>query len=256
MKYNIQKHQNGNSITYITPIKTYPEPRLKKYIDDNFDIVKKIYTQARKSGLSDEQATGLLGNKGKETGGTFDPEQKQIRGPGIGLIQHEKGTLRYNRMLENTYNFKDLGEQVNYILSNFLEENSTNSQDVWGGTGKQDIWWNSDHSTPEKSAEITSNLYIRPNKKDLKKLDMKERKAISRYIFEKLGNHKIVSEFQINPFISPQKTLDQKLNRNPKKWINLNDYKSYRPPNHHIDFKKQGGTINYNIANILSIWEK
>ena len=252
----MRNKENSNIIdAFKTPSKqNYPE--LKQVIDDNFDKVLKIYNRAKEWGLDDNQIAGLLGNMSIETGGTFNHEKKQDpTGPGFGLIQHEVGTARYNRFMKNVKNPNDFYEQLDYILSNFFEEETVNSQDVWGGTGKQDIWWNSDQTTPEKVAESISRIYLRPSKPNLN-----QRIISARYIFDKINeinNNKIFPDLE-KPDTN-YRSLPKYVGMKQKNWLDPNSEKYMRngvPIRTIAAFKQEGGSIDRMKKTKIKIGDK
>lgn len=239
MKYNILKLKNGKKLP--------TETKFKSDIDSNIEKIITMYLDSRKAGLNDNQTFGLLGNIAVETGGSFSPVQKQYKnGPGIGYIQTEKNTERYKRMLNEVSELSDGKQQFNYILSNFFENGRDNSTIVWGKYNNQDKWWKGDHSSPEHSSKLTSELFLRPGKPNLH-----ERKLASKYISNKVDPYKKAASVVVSPWTSftiPPKYLVAK----PKNWINPKEYLS-----NNLEMKRLGGKFDVSIiSNILTTWKK
>ena len=156
------------------------EPVNKQQIDKNWDTVVKMYNIAKERNLSNSHITGLLGNIAYETMGSFDPKQKQLNGPGIGLIQFDN-PARLKKFLKSVKDPYDFDTQYNYILDTLRNESTEISTNDWGGYGNQDKWVKNTNMTPEESAENLSTLYFRPSKPNIE-----QRKIAAQYIHDKL----------------------------------------------------------------------
>jgi len=182
MKY-ISKPQSNIQIPYRPKLIKTKVPSNQEQIDLNLETVKKLYNSAIKKGLSHSQTIGLLGNIAIETGGSFNPIQRQYGGgPGKGLIQMEVNTPRYKHFINNVKNPNDLDEQYNYILDTIKNQSTDNSLINWGGYNRQDEFMKDPNLPIEKSTELLTNLYFRPGKPNIS-----ERQLAAKYIESKLN---------------------------------------------------------------------
>lgn len=138
----------------------------KKY---NAEQVNPMYDYLRENGLTNEQASGILGNIAVES--YLNADMKQIKGPAYGLIQAEgprkKAMLEYN---ETPYSFSsglspEEQQQLDYIINKGIKKYTQNE---WGKTGysgarkAREAFLNAD--TVRKASDIITRNYLRPGK--------------------------------------------------------------------------------------------
>ena len=86
------------------------------------------------SRYSPQVVAGMMGNIDVETGGTFDPMQKQTKGPGRGLFQMEGKMLRaYNKYIDDN-DLKNTAQSQLDFMSEILS--NSNVYDIGGGHRK------------------------------------------------------------------------------------------------------------------------
>jgi hypothetical protein len=86
------------------------------------------------SRYSPQVVAGIMGNIDVETGGSFDPMQKQTKGPGRGLFQMEKKMLRaYNKYIEDN-DLKNTAQSQLDFMSEILS--NSNVYDIGAGHRK------------------------------------------------------------------------------------------------------------------------
>ena len=86
------------------------------------------------SRYSPEVVAGMMGNIDVETGGTFDPMQKQTKGPGRGLFQMEGKMLRaYNKYIDDN-DLKNTAQSQLDFMSEILS--NSNVYDIGAGHRK------------------------------------------------------------------------------------------------------------------------
>lgn len=256
MKY-IDKLQKGNKVPFVEKVKN--APKNKSQIDKNSQTIVNLYQRALKKGLSRPQVLGLLGNIAVETMGSFDPEQKQLGdGPGRGLIQMEVGTTRYKDFLSKVKNPTDLNAQFDYILDTMFDQSTPNLLNVWGGYGRQDKWVKNPNLPVSTSTKLLSDLYFRPGKPNIE-----ERQKAANYIGEKLNSLSIENFIPKFPSFKKGGWIQKAINPKHKGYCTPMTKSTCTPHRKALarrfksgEFKKQnGGTINYDISNILSKWK-
>ena len=102
-----------------------------------------------------------MGNIDVETGGSFDFEQRQSKGPGYGLFQFEEGhQTAYQKYLEDN-NLMDRPEsQIDYVLDNIY---SGTGHDI-GETNRISLQRSFESGGPKEVALIFSRIFERPQK--------------------------------------------------------------------------------------------
>jgi len=121
------------------------------------DAVKNILSSL----YGPEVVAGIMGNISVETGGSFDPTQRQKGGPGRGLFQMEGGMLNaYNRYIKNNELPNNAETQINFI-NNVLSGDSV--YDIGAGHRKA-LRKAFASGSPEIIAREFSNRVLRPGK--------------------------------------------------------------------------------------------
>ena len=122
-----------------------------------------------KSGFGDAAVAGIMGNIEVETGGSFDPQQKQYSGgPGRGLFQMEFGEGKldeYQTWLKKTGRTDSDASQIQFFRDTIYDPSGV--KDIVGvdvvGFGNaeklRDVFETDD---PAKIAEAVSNLWEKP----------------------------------------------------------------------------------------------
>ncbi len=121
------------------------------------------------SGFGDAAIAGIMGNIEVETGGSFDPQQKQYSGgPGRGLFQMESGEGKldeYQTWLKKTGRTDSDASQIQFFRDTIYDPSGV--KDIVGvdvvGFGNaeklRDVFETDD---PAKIAEAVSNLWEKP----------------------------------------------------------------------------------------------
>ena len=121
------------------------------------------------SGFGDAAVAGIMGNIKVETGGSFDPQQKQYSGgPGRGLFQMESGEGKldeYQTWLKKTGRTDSDASQIQFFRDTIYDPSGV--KDIVGvdvvGFGNaeklRDVFETDD---PAKIAEAVSNLWEKP----------------------------------------------------------------------------------------------
>jgi len=113
------------------------------------------------AGFQQDDLAALMGNISVETGGTFDPTQKQDGGDGHGLFQLSGNHLKaYHKWLK-AVGFPDSGHnQALFVYSNIY--NKKGPYDLgWKAKGMLQSAFDGDSSTQDK-AKVFSDVYERP----------------------------------------------------------------------------------------------
>jgi len=122
------------------------------------------------SGFDDAAIAGIMGNVEVETGGSFNPQQKQYSGgPGRGLFQMESGAGKldeYQTWLKKTGRQDSDASQIQFFRDTIYDPSGV--RDIVGvdvaGFGNaeklRDVFETDD---PAKIAEAVSNLWERPS---------------------------------------------------------------------------------------------
>ena len=130
---------------------------------------EKIKQLLSESGFGDAAIAGIMGNIDVETGGSFDPLQKQYSGgPGRGLFQMESGAGKldeYQTWLEKTGRQDSDASQIQFFRDTIYDPSGI--KDIVGvdvaGFGNaeklRDVFETDD---PAKIAETVSNLWEKP----------------------------------------------------------------------------------------------
>ncbi len=149
----------------------------------NAEQVNPMYDYLRESGLTNEQASGLLGNLAVES--YLNADMKQVNGPAYGLMQAEgarkKAMLAYNR---TPYSFgsglsPEEQQQLDYIIDKGIQ-NYTPGE--WGKSGfngarhARNAFLNA--KTTRMASDIITNNFLRPGKPNLNR-----RRVMSDYYY-------------------------------------------------------------------------
>ena len=149
----------------------------------NAEQVNPMYDYLRESGLTNEQASGLLGNLAVES--YLNADMKQANGPAYGLMQAEgsrkKAMLAYNR---TPYSFgsglsPEEQQQLDYIIDKGIQ-NYTPGE--WGKSGfngarhARNAFLNA--KTTRRASDIITNNFLRPGKPNLNR-----RRVMSDYYY-------------------------------------------------------------------------
>jgi len=130
----------------------------------------KIRQLLSESGFGDAAIAGIMGNIDVETGGSFDPRQKQYSGgPGRGLFQMESGAGKldeYQTWLKKTGRTDSDASQIQFFRDTIYDPSGV--RDIVGvdvaGFGNaeklRDVFETDD---PRKIAEAVSNLWEKPS---------------------------------------------------------------------------------------------
>jgi hypothetical protein len=107
--------------------------------------------------LSEQAIAGIMGTIHKETGGTFDFEQKQKGGPGYGLFQYDAQKPAYNRYLNKITQPDSIDTQIEFTLDNIM-----NKTDLVGAGNAQAIMDAFKSGDARDVAEIFTTKYLKP----------------------------------------------------------------------------------------------
>ena len=121
-----------------------------------------VFKELKARGLSSAAIAGIMGNIDVETGGSFNYEQKQIKGPGYGLFQFEGGHKKaYQNYLNKNERQDSEGSQIDYVLDNI-----TKGEGYDIGAGNRKVLLETFKSnSPDNVALTFSKLFERPNPK-------------------------------------------------------------------------------------------
>ncbi len=121
-----------------------------------------VFKELKARGLPYAAIAGIMGNIDVETGGSFDYEQKQIKGPGYGLFQFEGGHKKaYQNYLNKNERQDSEGSQIDYVLDNI-----TKGEGYDIGAGNRKVLLETFKSnSPDNVALTFSKLFERPNPK-------------------------------------------------------------------------------------------
>ncbi len=93
----------------------------------NEDNRRAVEAYLRTKDLEDTAIFGIMGVIDKETGGSFDYQQKQYDGPGYGLFQLDPGgdhVNQYNRFLTKAGKQDSMEAQLDYFIDSIFNEKS------------------------------------------------------------------------------------------------------------------------------------
>ena len=131
-------------------------------MQDEFSPQRKVFDALKSHGYPSPVISGIMGNIGVETGGSYEPTQKQYgSGPGRGLFQMEGKMLKaYNKYLSKTKLPNTTETQVGF-MHDILQ--SDRNYDIGAGNrGKiKHLFTQID---PAYVAEGFSNIVLRPGK--------------------------------------------------------------------------------------------
>ena len=121
-----------------------------------------VFKELKARGLSSAAIAGIMGNIDVETGGSFNYEQKQIKGPGYGLFQFEGGHKKaYKNYLNKNKRQDSEGSQIDYVLDNI-----TKGEGYDIGAGNRKVLLETFKSNSPNNVALTfSKLFERPNPK-------------------------------------------------------------------------------------------
>ena len=122
---------------------------------------QRVFNRLSTRELNPSAIAGIMGNIDVETGGSFDFEQRQSKGPGYGLFQFEEGhQTAYQKYLEDN-NLMDRPEsQIDYVLDNIY---SGTGHDI-GETNRISLQRSFESGGPKEVALIFSRIFERPQK--------------------------------------------------------------------------------------------
>lgn len=135
----------------------------------NAKQVNPMYDYLRENGLTNEQASGILGNIAVES--YLNADMKQIKGPAYGLIQAEgprkKAMLEYN---ETPYSFgsglsPEEQQQLDYIIDKGVQNYTPGEWGMSGFSGARqarNAFLNV--KTTRRASDIITRNYLRPSK--------------------------------------------------------------------------------------------
>lgn len=122
------------------------------------------------SGFGDAATAGIMANIDVETGGSFDPQQKQYSGgPGRGLFQMESGTGKldeYQTWLKKTGRQDSDASQIQFFRDTIYDPSGVRDivgVDVVGFGNAEKLRDMFETDDPAKIAEAVSNLWERPS---------------------------------------------------------------------------------------------
>lgn len=176
----------------------------KKY---NAEQVNPMYDYLRENGLTNEQASGILGNLAVES--YLNADMKQIKGPAYGLIQAEgsrkKAMLEYDR---TPYSFgsglsPEEQQQLDYIIDKGIKHYTPGE---WGRAGfsgarqARNAFLNVD--TTRSASDIITRNYLRPSKPAYDR-----RRKMSDYYYD---TQKERIPYQIEFWNNPLKSWEEK----------------------------------------------
>jgi hypothetical protein len=129
----------------------------------------KIRQLLSKSGFGDAAIAGIMGNIEVETGGSFDPQQKQYSGgPGRGLFQMESGEGKldeYQTWLKKTGRTDSDASQIQFFRDTIYDPSGVKDivgVDVAGFGNAEKLREVFETDDPAKIAEAVSNLWEKP----------------------------------------------------------------------------------------------
>jgi len=121
------------------------------------------------SGFNDAAIAGIMGNIEVETGGSFDPQQKQYSGgPGRGLFQMESGEGKldeYQTWLKKTGRTDNDASQIQFFRDTIYDPSGVKDivgVDVVGFGNAEKLRDMFETDDPAKIAEAVSNLWEKP----------------------------------------------------------------------------------------------
>jgi len=121
------------------------------------------------SGFNDAAIAGIMGNIEVETGGSFDPQQKQYSGgPGRGLFQMESGEGKldeYQTWLKKTGRQDSDASQIQFFRDTIYDPSGVKDivgVDVAGFGNAEKLREVFETDDPAKIAEAVSNLWEKP----------------------------------------------------------------------------------------------
>lgn len=176
----------------------------KKY---NAEQVNPMYDYLRENGLTNEQASGILGNIAVES--YLNADMKQIKGPAYGLIQAEgprkKAMLEYN---ETPYSFgsglsPEEQQQLDYIIDKGVQNYTPGEWGMSGFSGARqarNAFLNI--KTTRRASDIITRNYLRPSKPAYDR-----RRKMSEYYY---NTQKERIPYQIEFWNNPLKSWEEK----------------------------------------------
>ena len=126
----------------------------------------KVLEQLQSYELPPNVIAGVMGNIDVETGGTFDPSTKQVKGNGYGLFQFDFLKPYYKEWLKQN-KMKDTAEsQVDFFVDTIYGK----SQDILGRKNARNLRQAlSSASSPEEAAKVLSEGWFKPGKPHLER---------------------------------------------------------------------------------------
>jgi hypothetical protein len=125
--------------------------------------IQSVYSKLIDLGFSPSAAAGLMANIDVETGGTFNPSQRQLRGPGRGLFQLDpSGPLPrvYQQYLTNTGKTDTMDSQLEFMRDTIYGD--TKLQKVIGEGNTKRLRKVFEEGSPERVAKEFQDIWERP----------------------------------------------------------------------------------------------
>ena len=125
--------------------------------------IQSVYNKLIDLGFSPSAAAGIMANIDVETGGTFNPSQRQIQGPGRGLFQLDpSGPLPrvYQQYLTNTGKTDTMDSQLEFMRDTIYGD--TELQKVIGEGNTKRLRKVFEEGSPERVAKEFQDIWERP----------------------------------------------------------------------------------------------
>lgn len=132
-----------------------------KSVNDN---AKQVAKALKQRGYSSAAIAGILGNLEVETGGSFDYEQRQVKGPAVGLFQFDFMKPYYKAWLQKTGYDDSLDAQVEYV-----DRVIKGDEPMLGAADKRALQKALEMDDPIAIAEVFSNHFLKPGKPHLER---------------------------------------------------------------------------------------
>lgn len=114
-------------------------------------------------GYTDEAIAGILGNIAVETGGTYDPNTKQVGGAGYGAFQFDYMKPFYKKWLKENKKKDSLNSQLGFFHDTIFGD----STDIIGAGNAEKIRTVLEGGSPADVAQTLTALWFRPGKPHL-----------------------------------------------------------------------------------------
>lgn len=138
-----------------TSVQEYPSDVVNA-VDVAADLLNRGYSKAA--------VAGILGNIYAETGGSFDPAQKEIQGTGVGLFQFTPKGGHYEAYYQD-YLTEDKNDDILSQVDYMHESIYGNYQDVLGRKNALDLGSSLKATEdPEEAARLFMDMWEKPHK--------------------------------------------------------------------------------------------